>query len=166
MKTGIRYDHCKCCQTLLGPLTIYERQGFIISVSWTDHHIVNNSNQLIDEAFTQIESYFSGQRRTFNIPFKIITGTPFQHMVWQTLQTIPYGKTISYSELAQRINHPKAVRAVGMANHYNPLPVIIPCHRVIGKNGTLTGYAGGLSVKAKLLALERQYNHLDTHFDV
>lgn len=166
MKNKIKYDHCKCSQTLLGPLTIYESQGYIVAISWTEHNVINHSSQLIDEAFRQIESYFNGQRKTFCIPFKITTGTPFQHKVWQALQTIPYGKTISYSELAAQINYPKAIRAVGMANHNNPLPIIIPCHRVIGKNGTLTGYAGGLPVKEKLLTLERHFYHLDTPFDV
>lgn len=161
MKIKFDFDHCECRHTSLGPLTIYEQDNHIIAISWTE--LPEHSNftcPLIDQAFSQIESYFRGERQTFTFPFKIKNGTPFQREVWQALQQIPYGKTISYSELAEKIGRPRAVRAVGMANHNNPLPIIIPCHRVIGRNGTLTGYAGGLSVKEKLLKIESRHCHL------
>lgn len=101
----------------------------------------------------QLTEYFAGKRTRFEVKLAP-TGTQFQQQVWQALQQIPCGQTSSYGELAQRINNPKAVRAVGTANGANKIAIIIPCHRVIGANKTLTGYAGGLDLKAKLLSLE------------
>ena len=109
-------------------------------------------------ATIQLDEYFQGKRTTFSLPFKL-TGTPFQLAVWKELQNIPYGKTTSYKEIAQKINKPKACRAVGMANNKNPLPIIIPCHRVIGSNGKLIGYAGGLKLKNYLLELEKSHTN-------
>ena len=97
---------------------------------------------------------YSGQRKEFDIPLAP-QGTDFQKKVWKALQNINYGTTASYKEIAQKINNPKAVRAVGMANNQNPIAIIIPCHRVIGSNGKLVGYAGGLELKQKLLELEK-----------
>jgi methylated-DNA-[protein]-cysteine S-methyltransferase len=102
----------------------------------------------------QLTEYFRGKRRVFDLPLAP-RGTPFQLAVWNELQRIAFGDTISYSELARRIGKPNAVRAVGAANGANPIPIIIPCHRVIGANGTLTGYGGGLHIKRALLALEQ-----------
>ena len=102
----------------------------------------------------QLEEYFAGYRRQFTLPLAP-EGTPFQQRVWKALLDIPYGETISYGELAARIGQRSASRAVGLANGSNPLPIVIPCHRVIGSNGKLTGYGGGLPVKQQLLALER-----------
>ena len=101
----------------------------------------------------QLREYFAGTRRTFDLPLAP-RGTAFQQRVWAALRAIPYGETCTYGELAAAIGSPSASRAVGMANHHNPIPIVIPCHRVIGANGTLTGYAGGLEIKRKLLALE------------
>jgi methylated-DNA-[protein]-cysteine S-methyltransferase len=101
----------------------------------------------------QLHEYFSGRRKSFDLELAP-KGTPFQLAVWTELRNIPYGDTISYAELARRIGKPAAVRAVGAANGANPIPVIIPCHRVIGSNGTLTGYGGGIERKQWLLALE------------
>jgi methylated-DNA-[protein]-cysteine S-methyltransferase len=109
------------------------------------------------EAQRELEEYFAGERRDFSIPLAA-TGTPFQMQVWEALRAIPYGETISYGELARRIGNPKAVRAVGLANGRNPISIIVPCHRVIGANGTLTGYGGGLERKRFLLAFERGEN--------
>jgi methylated-DNA-[protein]-cysteine S-methyltransferase len=103
----------------------------------------------------QLNEYFGGTRREFDLPLAP-RGTEFQLACWNELQRIAYGSTISYSELARRIARPNAVRAVGAANGANPIPIIIPCHRVIGANGKLTGYGGGLPIKEKLLALERR----------
>ncbi len=100
-------------------------------------------------------AYFAGELETFDLPLAP-GGTPFQQRVWNELCKIPYGETISYGQLAQRIGNPNASRAVGLANGSNPIPIIIPCHRVIGSNGKLTGYGGGLPIKEKLLALERR----------
>ena len=101
----------------------------------------------------QLEEYFAGQRLEFDLPLAP-RGTEFQRRVWHALREIPYGKTISYGELARRIGNPSASRAVGLANGANPLPILVPCHRVIGADGSLTGFGGGLPIKRKLLALE------------
>ncbi|GHV64782.1 methylated-DNA--protein-cysteine methyltransferase [Bacteroidia bacterium] len=105
-------------------------------------------------ASTQIEEYFAGKRRVFDFPIQP-KGTPFQLQVWAALRQIPYGQTRSYKQIAEAIGHPKACRAVGMANNKNPLPIVVPCHRVIGADGKLVGYAGGLEVKKKMLELEK-----------
>jgi methylated-DNA-[protein]-cysteine S-methyltransferase len=107
-----------------------------------------------DDVVSQLEEYFKGTRREFELPLAP-DGTPFQQRVWQALLDIPYGETISYGELAARIGQRSASRAVGLANGSNPIPIVIPCHRVIGSNGKLTGYGGGLAIKERLLALER-----------
>ncbi len=107
------------------------------------------------DAIAQLRDYFAGARREFSLTLDP-RGTPFQRAVWAALQTIPYGATITYGELARRIGKPNAVRAVGAANGQNPLPIVIPCHRVIGRDGSLTGYGGGLPIKRALLDLERQ----------
>lgn len=106
-------------------------------------------------AIDQLEDYFAGHRTSFDLPLAPV-GTPFQRTVWQALTEIPYGKTISYGELARRIGNPQASRAVGLANGANPLPIVVPCHRIIGADGSLTGFGGGLDIKRQLLALERE----------
>lgn len=111
------------------------------------------NRERLNELKAQLREYFAGSRHAFTIPLAP-KGTPFQLAVWNALLAIPYGDTVSYSELAFRIGRPSAVRAVGAANGANPIPVIIPCHRVIGSNGTLTGYGGGIERKQWLLALE------------
>jgi methylated-DNA-[protein]-cysteine S-methyltransferase len=105
------------------------------------------------EAIDQLNAYFAGERRRFDLPLAP-EGTPFQREVWSALTTIPYGETVSYGELARQLGKPAATRAVGAANGRNPIPIIIPCHRVIGADGSLTGFGGGLAVKRALLALE------------
>jgi len=112
------------------------------------------TDPLIVETCKQLDEYFSGKRKAFDLPLSP-KGTPFQQAVWKQLQAIPYGKTISYSQEAKAINRPKACRAVGSANGKNPIAIIIPCHRVIGANGGLGGYAGGLDIKIQLLNLEK-----------
>lgn len=107
-----------------------------------------------EEVKRQLDQYFKGRLKSFDLELKT-GGTPFQQQVWQALAKIPYGSTISYGDLAVQIGNPKAVRAVGLANGKNPIPIIIPCHRVIGKNGSLTGFGGGLDVKRFLLELEQ-----------
>ena len=109
----------------------------------------------LKETVGQLRSYFAGEREDFDLPLAP-EGTSFQQDVWRRLCEIPYGETISYGELARRIGNPQASRAVGLANGSNPIPIVIPCHRVIGSNGKLTGYGGGLPIKEKLLALERK----------
>jgi len=106
------------------------------------------------EVIRQLNGYFAGELREFEIPL-LMLGTDFQKRVWKALLTIPYGETMSYGELAKKIGEPKAVRAVGAANGQNPIPIIVPCHRVIGSDGSLTGFGGGLENKKKLLELEK-----------
>lgn len=108
----------------------------------------------VGEAIRQLREYFAGKRTGFDLPLAP-RGTEFQRSVWRQLQEIPYGETISYGELARRVGNPKASRAVGSANGANPLPIVIPCHRVIAGNGTLGGFGGGLPMKQTLLALEQ-----------
>jgi methylated-DNA-[protein]-cysteine S-methyltransferase len=109
----------------------------------------------LSRTIQQLQAYFAGELENFDLKLAP-EGTPFQLGVWRSLCDIPYGETISYGELADRIGNPKASRAVGLANGSNPIPIVIPCHRVIGSNGKLTGYGGGLPIKEKLLALERR----------
>ena len=106
-----------------------------------------------NQAKDQLNKYFKGELKRFNLDLSL-RGTEFQKTVWTALMDIPYGKTESYSGMAARIKRPKAVRAVGSANGKNPIPIVIPCHRVIGQNGSLTGFGGGLALKAFLLQLE------------
>ena len=108
---------------------------------------------LLRAAREALLAYFAGERRDFDLPLAP-AGTDFQRAVWETLRAIPYGQTRTYGEIAAAVGRPRAVRAVGQANHVNPLPIFIPCHRVVGKGGALTGYAGGLDLKRALLALE------------
>jgi len=114
-----------------------------------------NETQLADVS-RQLREYFTGERREFDLPLKL-SGTEFQVSVLEALQNIPYGETTSYGEIAKRIGRPKAVRAVGAANGRNPIPIIVPCHRVIGSTGDLTGFGGGLDTKEALLRLEAEH---------
>lgn len=147
----------------------YQFENISLYLVATETHLINiqftqpqkallQTTELLSMATIQLDEYFQGKRTTFSLPFKL-TGTPFQLAVWKELQNIPYGQTTSYKEIAQKINKPKACRAVGMANNKNPLPIIIPCHRVIGSNGKLIGYAGGLNLKNYLLELEKSHTN-------
>lgn len=112
------------------------------------------AQEILEQAAREIGEYFEGKRRAFTVP-TAAAGTPFQQAVWNALKEISYGETRTYGEIARQIGHPRASRAVGQANNRNPLPIVVPCHRVIGTSGALTGYAGGLAVKERLLELER-----------
>lgn len=114
-------------------------------------------NRPFRDPISQLKAYFAGERFDFELKLKP-KGTPFQLKVWRALCEIPYGRTISYGELARRIGNPAASRAVGLANGSNPISIVIPCHRVIGSNGKLTGYGGGMPVKQLLLDLERRHS--------
>lgn len=142
----------------MGPITIKEQEGSLRLLKFGVHEIedcIYQRNELLDETTRQLEEYFTRKRQKFSIPF-CIKGTKFQEKVWSALCCIPYGETRSYQEIAIMIQKEQACRAVGMANHNNPIAIIIPCHRVIGKHGSLVGYAGGLERKMQLLELERQ----------
>ena len=117
--------------------------------------LVEGSNAVLDLAVAQLEEYFVGTRREFDLPLDP-QGTPFQQSVWMVLRTIPYGRTISYGQQAGQLGDPNKARAVGAANGKNPLSIVVPCHRVIGSGGQLTGFAAGLDVKSWLLDHERQ----------
>lgn len=110
--------------------------------------IKNKKNEILNQTIAQLKEYFSGHRQDFTIPVDF-TGTDLQIKTWKALQTIPYGQTISYSDQAAKLKKPKAVRFIGTTNGKNPISIIVPCHRVIGKNGSLTGYGGGLSIDRK-----------------
>ncbi len=145
----------------IGPLTL-SGSGDVLSGLYMESHApaappVPAGAVRDDTAFAaaraQLAEYFAGERTGFDLPLRL-TGTPFQVDVWEALRAIPYGETVSYGELARRIGRPAAVRAVGLANGRNPVSIVVPCHRVIGANGSLTGYGGGLDRKRHLLALE------------
>jgi len=122
---------------------------------FTKKFIENPQNPLLIKIQRQLKEYFAGNRKNFDIPF-FVSGTDFQIRVWNELQKIPFGKTISYQELAGRVKNKKYARAVGNANGKNPIPIIIPCHRVISKNGNLGGFGGGIEIKKYLLEMERK----------
>ena len=115
--------------------------------------ITPRETSVLREAKKQLEAYFAGKLRSFDVPLRL-EGTPFRLRVWEQLQKIPYGQVISYGELARRVGQPNAARAVGGANHHNPISIIVPCHRVIAAGGALGGYGGGLELKRALLKLE------------
>lgn len=119
-----------------------------------DVSLSDSKNPLLLETKKELEEYFLGRRQSFDISLTPC-GTPFQQKVWQALQKIPYGRTASYKDIAEEIKNAKAYRAVGMANNKNPIVILIPCHRIIGHNGKLVGFAGGLGLKQKLLDLEQ-----------
>lgn len=144
--------------TSLGKITIVQEKNFITKIYFGESKELNSSHietELIKDAKTQIEEYLNGKRQSFNLPINP-KGTEFQKEVWKSLMKIPYGKTLSYKEIAISIGNKNASRAVGMANNKNPIIIVIPCHRVIGSNGKLVGYAGGINIKKKLLNIEKE----------
>ena len=146
----------------LGPMRVIYDEEHLLGLDFASQSrpsVNKDLSPLIEELHRELAAYFAGHLKKFNIPLKL-EGTPFQLEVWQALQAIPYGQTVSYADIAHAIRHPKAYRAVGLACHRNPIAIIVPCHRVIGKNKTLVGYGGGLAMKQKLLALEEQKTSL------
>jgi methylated-DNA-[protein]-cysteine S-methyltransferase len=142
----------------VGPLTLVEVGGALAGLYLTDHRhqptiAGPRDDTVLPAVRDQLAAYFDGELREFDVPLAV-TGTPFQEQVWKALATIPYGDTWSYRELAEAIGNPKAVRAVGLANGKNPVSIVVPCHRVVGADGSLTGYGGGLPAKRFLLDLE------------
>ena len=159
-------DYC-FYQSPFGLIRICETGGFLTRADFLEQcpesnqyqlARLHNSNSLLKEACRQLGEYFEGRRQKFDLSLKP-HGTEFQRSAWESLLSIPYGETRSYLQQAEYIHNPKAIRAIGQANSRNPIPIIIPCHRVIGKNGSLTGYAGGLVLKKRLLALEYSFMH-------
>lgn len=140
----------------LGPMRFVARGDALVSLWFVDDGSpAGERDELLDRAIEEVDEYFAGKRTEFSIPLAA-EGTPFQREVWNALRAIPFGETRSYADVAQAIGKPRAVRAVGAANGKNPLGIVVPCHRVIGADGSLTGYAGGMSRKKFLLDLERQ----------
>lgn len=138
----------------IGPLTLTASADALVSLSFGDAHGSGDApTPLLRQSVRELEAYFAGERRTFTIPLSL-AGTIFQKKVWSALLEIPYGVTATYGEIAARIGRPGGAVAVGQANSRNPIPILIPCHRVIGANGKLVGYAGGLRVKEALLEIE------------
>lgn len=149
------------CPSPLGPLSLVEENGALVAVRWNFDlprdavPMALPATPLLRQAAAELTAYFAGQLRQFTVPLAP-KGTPFQQKVWAALREIPYGERRSYKEIAAMVGNEKACRAVGMANNRNPLPIFIPCHRVVGSDGKLVGYAGGLDVKTFLLNLEKE----------
>ena len=139
----------------LGPVKISASANGITEICFIDNIAPATPSALTKQAAQQLDDYFNAKLTQFNLPLDA-TGTAFQHQVWQALCRVPFGTTCSYAAIASDINNVKAVRAVGAANGRNPIAIVVPCHRVIGANGTLTGYAGGLDKKAWLLKHEQR----------
>jgi methylated-DNA-[protein]-cysteine S-methyltransferase len=149
----------------IGPLTLVAEGAALSCIYMTDHRHMPDPERFgpeadppVDDVLSrtsdQLEEYFAGERQEFDVPLDEVAGTEFQRKVWAELREIPYGETISYAELARRIGQPTAFRAVGLANGRNPISIIVPCHRVVGSGGSLTGYGGGTDRKQLLLDLE------------
>lgn len=149
--------------TDIGKIGIAESDNTITNVYFqcatVPENTVINPTDILKEAGRQLQSYFTGKLKVFSLPLAPV-GTEFMMRVWNSLQTIPYGETRSYKEIAQSIGNPKAYRAVGLANNKNPIPIFIPCHRVIGADGKMVGFRSGIEIKAYLLNLEKQYRSL------
>lgn len=152
--------HYRTMDSPVGLLTLAGRDGKLMHLRMVDQSYEPSREgwEADDTAFSdaadQLSAYFAGERTEFDLELDMV-GTQFQRRVWEALQTIPYGETCSYGEIARQIGSPSASRAVGLANGHNPIGIIVPCHRVIGANGSLTGYGGGLDRKRALLELER-----------
>ncbi|WP_288351273.1 methylated-DNA--[protein]-cysteine S-methyltransferase [uncultured Alistipes sp.] len=155
MERSVRLD------TPVGPVTVTATERAVTAVRFgAAGPAVGQAGDLppvLRQAVEELREYFAGERREFTLPLAP-AGTPFQQQVWAALREIPYGATCSYGWIAGRIGRPKACRAVGMANNRNPIAIVVPCHRVVGASGALVGYAAGLEVKEKLLALESMNN--------
>ena len=154
-------------QSPIGLIRMRETGGFLTKTNFVEQShesenlqpdSISNTSTLLKNVCRQLDEYFEGRRQKFDLALKP-HGTDFQRSAWESLLCIPYGETRSYLQQAESISNPRAIRAIGQANSRNPIPIIIPCHRVIGKNGSLTGYAGGLDRKTRLLALERSFMH-------
>ena len=156
MNDAICYSYC---DTPIGRLLLTAQGGALTAIYFARHQEGlpkaewRRDNVALAGAAEELQTYFAGERTTFDVPMDL-QGTPFERRVWNELLNIPFGVTVSYRDVAERIGQPKACRAVGLANGRNPVPIIVPCHRVIGSNGSLTGYGGGLEIKERLLALE------------
>lgn len=139
----------------IGHIAICEQDGAICAIDFSEAELCPPATPLLSEAARQLNAYFDGTLTEFSLPIRM-EGTAFRMKCWEALRTIPYGETISYGEQARQIGNPKAVRAVGGANHHNLISIVVPCHRVIGADGSMTGYGGGMDKKIWLLEHERR----------
>ena len=155
MKQAFYYD------TIIGQVWFVSADGFLTNLVFgaPPGEVEVMESAIIWEAYLQLREYLQSGRVSFDIPLKF-QGTPFMSKVWDAIRSIPYGETRTYRDIARMTGNEKAVRAVGLANHYNPLAIIIPCHRVVGEQGKLVGYTGGINIKRKLLEIEnrRRFN--------
>lgn len=148
-------DGCGVYPFPFGRLKIACQNGAVTLLALTNEPVqTEGRTALTDLAFAQVTQYLEGRRQVFDFPY-ILQGTPFQKKVWCALAAIPYGETRSYGDIAAAVGSPRACRAVGMANHRNPILIAVPCHRVVGADGALVGYGGGLEMKKALLGLEK-----------
>ena len=148
------------CPTPIGTFALIGSSRGLRELRWTcDGLDLDGSCDVLDEAAEQLNDYFAGTRESFSVPLDLV-GTPFQLKAWYALAGIPYGTTVSYADQARRIGHPTAIRAVGAANGRNPVAIFLPCHRIIGSDGSLTGFGGGLERKRYLLEHEAAQLHL------
>jgi len=157
----------------IGPLTLVAQGQHLTCVYMSDHQhmpaperfgpaVDPPADDVLTRTAEQLDEYFAGNRQEFHVELDSDSGTQFQRTVWAALREIPYGETVSYAELARRIGRPTAFRAVGLANGRNPISIIVPCHRVVGSAGSLTGYGGGVARKQQLLELEARYRRSET----
>lgn len=151
-------NHYQYLETPIGTLRLVSNGSAMVKIEFEGGYseadsASNQNDQVLDDCARQLCEYFAGQRKQFELPLAA-AGTTFQHLVWAALTAIPHGQLRSYRDIATTIHKPAAVRAVGAANGRNPLPIVVPCHRVIGSDGSLTGFAGGLAIKQQLLELE------------
>lgn len=156
--TSLPKTHCLRYRTLnapIGKIELCADDRGICTLAFCAQEDQGDASAILDWAQRELEEYFAGRRKAFSVPLSIST-TPFRERVYRALAEIPYGETRSYGEIARAIGDKNAARAVGLANHCNPIPIFLPCHRVIGANGGLTGYAGGLRIKRFLLELEER----------
>ena len=165
-KTPVEPTFQSLCPFKLGYIDIRASESRLLSVGYSSTEIPLSypSNALTERATTQLQDYFKGKRTDFDLPLSLDRYSPFYQSVWEALLTIPYGKTSNYSQIAKKLDNPKAVRAVGMANGRNPFCIVVPCHRIIGKDNSLTGYAHGLEMKRWLLELEGAMGEQKTLF--
>lgn len=157
--------HRKVMHSPIGRLMLEEEDGALVRVAFKREipagieeqaeELPLQAKEVLEKAERQLDEYFAGERKVFNLPLAP-KGTEFQKKVWAALRDIPYGETRSYGQIAAAVGNPKASRAVGMANHRNPISIIVPCHRVIGADGRLVGFGGGLWIKERLLKLEKE----------
>jgi len=160
-RTSDKDHYFRIVDSPIGLLRLVANEDSLVAISWEDDGANRvppdgreaSRHPVLVEAALQLEQYFAGKRKSFELKLRF-TGTDFQRKVWNALLTIPFGETRSYGQIAAQIGHPSAIRAVGAANGQNPIPIVAPCHRVIGSTGKLVGFGGGLPRKAQLLTLE------------